>query len=287
VQPPTTTSGSPVHEQGVRTCPACGAANGLTAAFCLQCKHPLDVEITIDAGRVLRSLLIVIGALAVLSPATQAMAYYLPEFPGRDLAASLFYMDNEQNVPTLCSTLLLLVSAILCAMIAHAHHRERGSYVPHWVALALIFSVLALDEFASMHERATLKVRALLGIESGALRWAWVVPAGLAVVIFVFVYLRFLGHLPRSTRRGLWAAGILFVGGAIGFEVLSGPSYVPGAEEQSMAYVFLTTLEETLELLGVTLLVYTLVSYIPLGLPGARWRLRVAEARSFKAKPMV
>ena len=49
-----------------------------------------------------------------------------------------------------------------------------------------------------------------------------------------------------------------------------------------MAYVFLTTVEETLELLGVTLLVYTLLSYIPLGLPGARWRLRVAEPRSFR-----
>ena len=136
-------------------------------------------------------------------------------------------MDNEQNVPTLCSTLLLFISAILCAVIAHAHHRRRGSYVPHWVGLALIFSVLALDEFASIHERATLRVRALLGFEGGLLRWAWVVPAGLAVVIVAIVYLRFLGHLPRSTRRGLLAAGILFVGGAIGFEVLSGPATCP------------------------------------------------------------
>ena len=74
-QTPTTPRGSAVHEPGERTCPACGAANGLTPAFCLQCNQPLDVEFTIYAGRVLRSLLIVIGALAVLSPATQAMVY--------------------------------------------------------------------------------------------------------------------------------------------------------------------------------------------------------------------
>jgi hypothetical protein len=239
-----------------------------------------DFDLTIDPTLVLRTLLIVIGVLAVLSPATQAMVYRVPEFAGRDLAAALFYMDNEQNVPTLLSTLLLLASATLCAMIAHANHRGRGSYVAHWVGLAVILSALGLDEFASIHERATLRVRDLLGIEEGGLlRWAWVVPAGLAVVIFVIVYLRFLGHLPRSTRRGLWAAGILLVGGAIGFEMLSAPSYVPGAAEQSMTYVLLTTVEETLELLGVTVLVYTLLAYIPLGLPDARWRLRVAETR--------
>ena len=213
-----------------------------------------EVEFTIDPSRVLHWLLIAIGVLAVLSTATQALVSYLPEFVGRDLAASLFYMDNEQNVPTLCSTLLLLASAILCAMIAQTHHRGRESYVPHWVGLALIFSALAFDEFASIHERATLRVRDLLGIEDGVFRWAWVIPAGLAVVIFVIVYLRFLGHLPRSTRRGFWGAGILFVGGAIGFEMLSAPGYVPGATEQAMSYVLLTTVEETLELLRVTVL---------------------------------
>lgn len=238
-----------------------------------------DVEFTVDPSRVLRWLLIVVGVLAVLSTVTQAMVSYLPEFVGRDLAANLFYVDNEQNVPTLWSTLLLLASAILCAMIGHAHHRGGGSYVRHWVGLAVIFSALALDEFASIHERATLRVRELLGIADGVLRWAWVIPAGLAVLIFVIVYLRFLGHLPRPTRRGLWLAGILYVGGAIGFEMLSGPSYAPGAGEQSMSYVFLTTVEETLELLGASVLVYSLLAYVPLGLPGTRWGLRVAGSR--------
>jgi hypothetical protein len=46
-----------------------------------------------------------------------------------------------------------------------------------------------------------------------------------------------------------------------------------------MSYVFLTTVEETLELLGASVLVYSLLAYVPLGLPGTRWGLRVAEPR--------
>jgi len=40
MQAPTTPSGPPVQEPGERTCPNCGAANGMTAAFCWQCYQP-------------------------------------------------------------------------------------------------------------------------------------------------------------------------------------------------------------------------------------------------------
>jgi hypothetical protein len=40
MQAPTTPSDSPAQEPGDRTCPSCGAPNGLTAAFCWQCYQP-------------------------------------------------------------------------------------------------------------------------------------------------------------------------------------------------------------------------------------------------------
>jgi len=40
MQAPTTPSGSPAQQPGERTCPNCGAPNGLTAAFCWQCYQP-------------------------------------------------------------------------------------------------------------------------------------------------------------------------------------------------------------------------------------------------------
>lgn len=40
MQAPTTPSGSPARQPGDRTCPNCGAPNGVTAAFCWQCYQP-------------------------------------------------------------------------------------------------------------------------------------------------------------------------------------------------------------------------------------------------------
>ena len=40
MQAPTTPSGEPAQQPGDRTCPNCGAPNGLTAAFCWQCYQP-------------------------------------------------------------------------------------------------------------------------------------------------------------------------------------------------------------------------------------------------------
>ena len=40
MQAPTTPSGTPVSEPDDRTCPGCGAANGVSAAFCWQCYRP-------------------------------------------------------------------------------------------------------------------------------------------------------------------------------------------------------------------------------------------------------
>jgi hypothetical protein len=46
MQAPTTPSGSPAPQPGDRTCPNCGAPNGLTAAFCWQCHQPFGASPT-------------------------------------------------------------------------------------------------------------------------------------------------------------------------------------------------------------------------------------------------
>jgi hypothetical protein len=231
----------------------------------------------IDPPQVLRVLLIFIAVLVALSTAGQAVLLYGPNFPLRDGVAGFLYVDWEQSVPTLYSTLMLLAGALLCAGTADGRRRSDGSDVRHWWALALIFGVLALDEFASLHERLGGPIRSLLNIESGPLFYGWVVPAMVAVGVFAVVFLRFLGRLPRATRRGLWTAGALFVGGAIGVEML-GASYDASHQGLDMTFVLIVTVEETLEMIGVAVFVATLLAYIPIGVPDARWTFRVAPS---------
>src|SRR5262245_49878263 len=44
MQAPTTPNGPPAQEPDQRTCANCGAANGLTAAFCWQCYRPFGAQ---------------------------------------------------------------------------------------------------------------------------------------------------------------------------------------------------------------------------------------------------
>jgi hypothetical protein len=96
-----------------------------------------------------------------------------------------------------------------------------------------------------------------------------------AVAVFAVTFLRFLGHLPQLTRRRFWIAGLLFVGGVLGLEMVAG-SYSVVHGTFNMTYVLIVTAEEALEMLGIVVLVYALLAYVPIGLTDAAWRLRIA-----------
>ena len=72
-----------------------------------------------------------------------------------------------------------------------------------------------------IHERLRVPVRNSLGV-SGLLYNAWVIPYGIALVVFVIAYLRFLMSLPKKIMILFIVSGATFVAGAIGFESLSG-----------------------------------------------------------------
>ena len=236
--------------------------------------QPRDIEFAIDPRRVLRVLLLVTAVLVVLSTAGQATVYYLPDFPLRDSIANLLYVDKEQNLPTLYSSLMFLVAALLSGVIADILRRADRAYVRHWAVLSLLFVLMAVDEFASLHERSIGPLRELLSIEGGPFFFAWVVPGAALVAVIGIAFLRFLMHLPRPTRRRLLAAGILFLSGAIGLELVGG-SYSAVHGQLNMSYVLIATVEETLEMVGAAVLLYGLLAYIAVTFPDTGWRLRI------------
>ncbi|NJM65261.1 MAG: hypothetical protein HC851_06090 [Acaryochloris sp. RU_4_1] len=95
----------------------------------------------------------------------------------------------------------------------------------------------------------------------GFFHFAWVVVAIPLVALFVMVYLRFLAHLPRKTRRLFWLSGITYIAGAIGFEMISGPIAASSGHE-ALPYAISVHFEEGLEMLGLTIFVYGLLSYL-------------------------
>ncbi len=171
----------------------------------------------------------------------------------------LMDFNSEENLPTLFSSLQLIVVSSLLSIIGSKHKSNGEIYFP-WFVLSVIFLYLAVDETAQIHERLYGPVQSAFEL-TGLLYFAWVVPYGVGVLVFVIAFSRFLFRLPKETARRFIASGAIYITGAIGFEMLGGRHFETyGAE--NVVFSMLYTCEELLEMLGIALFIYTLLTYV-------------------------
>lgn len=160
----------------------------------------------------------------------------------------LFNVAGEGNIPTWWSQSLLLLAAgaVLVRAIIARSDRERDTR--YWIALVPVFVYLSIDEGSAIHELAMDPVRDWLGIGSGFLAYAWVVPFGFATLVFAAIFVRFLIRLPSLGRLWIALGGIIYVVGALGFEMV-GARY--GPELSGRNHGLLMVVEEGLENAGI------------------------------------
>jgi hypothetical protein len=233
----------------------------------------MKFQIPLTPGVVTPFLLRVVTCLAVISFLSQMSLYYLPDYPLREYLAGAFNVDGEQNIPTFYSFLGLLFSSLLLGVIAYAKNLDADRYKNHWKILSFIFLYLSLDEIGQLHERFITPMRSLLNA-SGFLYFTWIVPFGFLVVIFLISYSKFVWHLPVATKKLFVAACALYIGGALGFEMLGGyESSTQG--EYNIVYQIIVTVEESLEMLGIVVFIHALISYIKTYLGGVSWNIYI------------
>lgn len=217
----------------------------------------ISSELSILRKQFLKIQFTIISLLLLLS----FTGYLLRHFRlGSSYGLSYFFVDNEMTVTTWYSSILLFLCAVLLSTIALIQASKRKPYFRHWQLLAVIFLYLSLDEAVAIHEKWGKPVKRLLSTD-GLFYHAWVIPAILLVSIFLMVYLRFLAHLPPKIRRLSKISGIIYITGAIGFEMISGVLINSGGTKE-IAYILCTHIEEGLELLGLSIFLYGLLDYI-------------------------
>ena len=172
----------------------------------------------------------------------------------------LFDFNSESNVPTFLSSLLIFLCSCLLGVIALAEKKQSKSDYKYWGGLSLVFLFLAIDEFASIHELLTSPLRHILGT-SGIFYYAWVLPYGLIALVIALLYMRFLFRLPVKFRVLSVMAGFIYITGAIVFELLGG-YYFDIYMQEDVIFKLIATFEETLEIGGMLLFLYTLMAYI-------------------------
>ncbi len=186
--------------------------------------------------------------------------------------SSVFDVSTEANIPTWYQSTTLLLCAMSFAIIAVIKWAEHDGYRTLWGGLSLIFLYLSLDEGAALHDRVSKTLRPILNV-GGIFHFAWVIPASILVIVFVVAYVKFWLSLPVKTRLLFLLAGALYVGGALGMEMING-AFADIYGTENLAYELLTTVEETFEMLGVSVLLYAVLSYTSIYAPNIHVQIK-------------
>lgn len=221
--------------------------------------HPAgEIVLCINPRQVATALLAIAAALILTSIATRVALYHLEPSKLLNHLDRLFNADREANFPSFFSTGLLFFSAVLLSLIAFA--KKGRPFFVGWCFLAVIFFFLSLDESVQLHESIIKSTRALFGV-SGYFFYAWVIPYGILTMAMFIAYLKFLLHLPKVTGRLFVVAGVCYVTGAIGFEMLDA-AHQEAQNSVDLVEAMLFNTEELMEMTGIIIFIYALLSYV-------------------------
>src|ERR687898_935604 len=269
----------------------------------MRARSEEDIMVLGIYAKTIVRILIIAVLLVTLAGLAARFAMYMWGQEGYLEALRIFDVGEERSIPTWFESIQFLLCSILLAVVAVAKKQRNDRYILHWSVLSIILLLLSLDEVASIHEAIGQQSERLLHsvtgfTPGGAIKFFWVVPGTIFVIIVLLAYLRFLADLPRSTRHSFLFAGALFVLGALGLEMLtaqvmsssgsianwvaSSSGGMVGQESASAIPKILkglqTCVEEMFEMLGLTAFVYALLAYIRSYIEDINVRVRIDKS---------
>lgn len=173
----------------------------------------------------------------------------------------MFDVDIERSFYTWFSVLLLAGAGVLLLDTGHKVRPSDRFIGTQWTILGGIFILLSVDEMLRFHEKLSGRVNTVLDT-GGIFTFAWVIPAAIICVIGFVALVPFLRRLPARVRNLMILSAVLFLGGAIGMEMIGGKMMSDhGGDVTVLPYRLAATAEEGLEGLGVLLFIYSLLLY--------------------------
>ena len=228
-----------------------------------------DAPVVLSKSGITRALVAAVILLHVLNVPAVLFQYVWP-WEWSKHYIEFFGVSGEGKLPTFYSGVTMLVAASLLGLIA-TRAPARGAFRAHWAALGVIFTLLAMDEMVQIHELSTRITRDFFGITGGPLYHAWVIPAMVFLAFMAVAYGRFLWKLPRRSSVLFVVAGLVYVGGALGMEMVD--SAYLAARGHDLGYGVLATLEEVGEMSGIVIFIYALMDHLERLAPESRIRI--------------
>lgn len=185
----------------------------------------------------------------------------------------LFHFDMEANLPTLFSGFQLACAGLCAFGIAKFERAKSEGNHRHWFIIGCILTFIGIDDMAHIHENLDTIIMSRVET-SGLVHWPWVIPYSILALIVAAYFLPFFLRLPSHLKFYFAVSAGLFISGAIGMEMFAA-RHAQEFGEETITYATLMTIEESLEMLSITLLLYGLLSHMVSHLGGLRGRFEV------------
>lgn len=164
-------------------------------------------------------------------------------------------LDREGNLPTWYSSMQLFVMAAICALVTSREFRHGDNRAWFLAALSCAFLILSVDEVAQVHEWIGKRTDVILREAESVfvLRYtgSWVFILGAPFLLMGSLLLYSLrGYLPTGVLVKLCAGAAVFLGGALGVELISNLVY------ETPVYKWQVVAEELAEMMGATTMLW-------------------------------
>lgn len=175
---------------------------------------------------------------------------------------SFFDMGQESNLPTYISALNLLLAGVLCGIIFSHESKLKNRLSFHWAGLSAGLVLMSIDEAAKIHEGIVgVFLGSVMGQATGIFYYVWYIAYIPVVVIIGFLYFPFLRRLPLRYSVRFSLAALVFLGGAIGIEMIESALSYAGTYTYTF-FAISILFEETFEMLSIVIFIHTLLMYL-------------------------
>ncbi len=220
-----------------------------------------EITVCVSPRHLFRVLATCVLVLVVLHVMGQTSRYVFGYASLKGLVP-MFDMDKENVIPAWFSGALLGACALALACISDSVRRRGGEqalFARQWQGLSMLFVFLSIDEICSLHEMMIHPLRQLLNA-GGVFYFTWIIPGIIFVVVLLIAYARFLKHLEPEVRNRFLASAAIFVGGAVGIEMIGG---LWGQQHglENLTFALLVAVEESIEMMGAVLFLTSLTHY--------------------------
>lgn len=226
----------------------------------VKSSHASDKRKISYASRLLAGLLGVLALIIVMHLVFQFLnlnVYYQQSGQIYELS-NRFDLDDESSLPTWFSQAQFLTIGLLALFAAYVQRNASAKRL--WGLIAIIGLVFSIDEVATLHEHILQSIHVLFYQDASptSIANAWWLVAPIVLFVSLWIALRMFQLFPKKTMLLYIFAGTIFIVGAVLVDLVTSAS----ERETFLNQGVFVAIEETLELLANSIVIYAIADYL-------------------------